>query len=81
MIKLYDKDTRAFKLIEVVTFIGVLEFSDHVGDSQMTDMEQEDAELPCGVPNEDKLPKLHAITYRRNHLINSIKQLPRSEVG
>lgn len=33
-----------------------------------------------GVPNEDKLPQLHAITYRRNYIFNSIKELPKSKV-
>jgi len=44
LIKLYDKDVRAFKLNDVVTFVGILEYSseqaateaqqfDHEGDS------------------------------------------------
>ena len=39
-------------------------------DSQMTDLEKE--ELPCGVPNEEMLPKLHVITHRRNYVKNTI---------
>jgi hypothetical protein len=66
LIKLYDKDTREFKLNDVSTFIGVLEFNEVAQDSQMSDPEKE--ELPAGVPNEDKLPKLHVITYRRNYV-------------
>ena len=45
----------------------------------MTDPEKE--ELPAGVPNEDKLPRLHVITYRRNYVQNSIKQLPKLAVN
>lgn len=85
MIKLYDKEARAFKLNDLVTFIGVLEFSvpvhDPHQDSQMTEYDQEHADLPCGVPNEDKLPRLHVITHRRNLLHHNLSQLPKQSVA
>jgi len=85
LLKLYDKNIREFKLNDFVTFIGILEYLppppvDPYGDSQMTEYDKEEADLPCGVPNEEKLPKLHVITYRRNLVLNSIKQLPKTEV-
>jgi hypothetical protein len=47
LLKLYDKDTRAFKLNDVVTFIGILEFSPPgpAQDSQMTEYDNEEADL------------------------------------
>jgi len=83
LIKLYDKDTRAFKLNDVVTFIGILEFSPPgpAQDSQMTEYDkEEEADLVHSVPNEDKLPRLHVIAHRRNHVMHSIKQLPKQSV-
>ena len=86
LLKLYDKNIREFKLNDFVTFIGILEYTkppavDPHGDSQMTDYAQEADDLPLGIPNEDKLPKLHVISYRRNHVLNSIKQLPKPEIN
>ena len=62
LIKLYDQNIRAFKLNEVVTFIGVLEFNteeevkgveevDAEGNSQMAAVE-DDHLMQTGIPNE-----------------------------
>ena len=32
------------------------------------------------VPNEDCLPHLHVITYRKNHAINTLRELPLKKV-
>ena len=48
----------------------------------MTDYENgEEEELALAVPNEDKLPQLHVITYRRNYIFKNIKQLPFCKVS
>jgi len=33
------------------------------------------------VPNEDCLPHLHVVTYRKNYAINTLKQLPQSSIS
>jgi hypothetical protein len=40
LLKLYDSDIREFKLQELVTFVGILEYQkpNPVADSQMTDL-------------------------------------------
>ena len=37
-------------------------------DAKRDHFDPEKEELPAGVPNEDKLPRLHVITYRRNYV-------------
>ena len=58
LIKLYDSDIRAFKLNDVVTFMGVLEFSDPKQSDEDTHMMQQDEgeEFRTGIPNERMLP-------------------------
>jgi hypothetical protein len=65
LIKLYDENIRAFKLNEVVTFVGHLEFTQplQTGDEEMKD---ETDDIKTGVPNERLLPQLHVFTFKRN---------------
>ena len=95
LIKLYDKDIRAFKLNEMVTVIGVLEYTeaqaeaqpqryDQEGDSQMTEEENiipAEQMLATAVPNEENLPHLHVITYRKNHAVNTLRELPLRKIS
>jgi hypothetical protein len=69
LVKLYDENVRAFKLNDNVTFIGVLEFNQREpGDIHMSD---DDSGFNQGIPNEQTLPHLHAITFRRNLLLKA----------
>lgn len=36
--------------------------------------------MATAVPNEDCLPHLHVITYRKNHALNTLKELPLKKV-
>ena len=96
LIKLYDKDLRAFKLNEMVTVVGVLEYTeeqalaqprqfDQEGDSQMSHEEENiipaEQMLSTAVPNEDCLPHLHVITYRKNHPLNTLRELPLRKIS
>lgn len=78
LIKLYDDNTRCFKLNENVTFIGILEFRNQSGeDAQMQDADQFEGRIP----NEQNIPHLHAITYRRNQILNNNPALKASSVA
>ena len=73
LIKLYDEHRTSYKLNDVVTFVGILEYTpptEPLGsqDSQMKNFEdQEDRDiLAAGVPNADKLPHLHSIFAMKN---------------
>lgn len=88
LIKLYDQNIRAFKLNDVVTFIGVLEFNteeevkevDAEGNSHMAAVE-DDPLMHTGIPNEQYLPHLHALTFRRNHSLNTNSVLRKSQAN
>ena len=57
LIKLYDSNIRAFKLNDVVTFIGVLEFAEPKSDEDTQMMQEgEGEEFRTGIPNERMLP-------------------------
>lgn len=67
---MYDSHIGAFKLNEVATFIGVLEFRPRSGTEDQHMKESED-ELHTNIPNEHMLPHLHVITFRRNNSLNN----------
>lgn len=73
LIKLYDDHARNFKLNDVVTFIGHLEFNKaEIGEDTPMKGAQEDEEMRTGIPNEHILPHLHVFAYRNNQrLINN----------
>jgi hypothetical protein len=48
------------------------------GDVQMHNADEK--AFAAGIPNEDKLPHLHAITHRKNLLINSNRLIKKNEV-
>lgn len=81
MLKLYDSDIREFKLQELVTFVGILEYQkpSPVADSQMTDL-QAGEDFAQGIPNEATLPHLHVICHERNYVTKNLKQMPESEI-
>lgn len=82
LIKLYDEQVRAFKLNDNVTFIGVLEFNTATTntDEEMKSEEQTPQELSQGIPNENRLPHLHAITFRRNQTVHVNSVLRHSQL-
>lgn len=87
LIKLYDDNIRAFKLNDVVTFIGIFEFNseeenkvDEEGNSQMAAVEDH-GDFRTGIPNESQLPHLHAISFRRNLSLNTNLVLPKAHAN
>ena len=78
--KTYDSDLRNFKLLESVSFIGVLEFTKPQPwqDSQMSEVNEED--FGSGVPQDSDLPHLHVLCHERNYIMNKITELPLAEV-
>lgn len=56
LIKLYDENIRAFKLNDVVTFIGILEFNPSTAeeqkDTEMVDANSTESQLRTGIPND-----------------------------
>jgi hypothetical protein len=79
IVKLYDRNINSFKLNEQVTFIGVLEFNhqqqekpqsqdqipQNTGDAQDQQEQQMMDSFFTGIPNENQLPHIHAITTRK----------------
>ena len=37
--------------------------------------------LATAVPNEDCLPHLHVIVYRKNHALNTLRELPLKKIS
>jgi len=66
VVKLYDKNISAFKLNEQITFIGVLEFkAPEPENAEMQEQAVKEDGFFNGIPNEDRVPHLHAITSRK----------------
>jgi len=63
----------------VVTFIGVLEFTEPKPDEDTHMSESED--FRTGIPNERMLPSIHVLAHRRNHSINNNRVLKRAEAN
>ena len=91
LVKVYDDLVRHFKLNDNVTFIGVLEMqkSGHKGDEEMKDesagagsMYEDFVDIGgTGIPNENQLPHLHAITFKQNSTIHNTQILRKSDVS
>lgn len=90
IIKLYDKNISAFKLNEQISFIGVLEFN-HVSQSKDTSQipQLQSADLDpnsmidgflSGIPNENSVPHLHAITSRKMAVLQNPDLLKYAQV-
>lgn len=82
ILKVYDEDIHTFKLTDLVTVVGVLEFQqpDAQADSQMTDM-QAGEELSKGPANAEAMPNIHVLGYASNYTLNSLPQLPKKQVS
>jgi len=79
LVKLYDSNVRAFKLNELVTFVGHLEFAVPSDEEMKDDSGQQ--ELQTGIPNERLLPQLHVFTCVRSRVLNENPVLPLSKVS
>ena len=78
--KTYDSDIHKFKLLETVSFVGVLEFTKPHSwqDSQMTEVN--DGDFGSGAPSDSEVPHLHVISHQRNYIMNRIAELPATEI-
>ena len=78
--KTYDSDLHNFKLLETVSFIGILEFTKPTAseDSQMTEVNVED--FSSGIPLDSDLPHLHVLCHEKNYIMNRLVELPAKEV-
>ncbi|CDW86598.1 mini-chromosome maintenance complex-binding protein [Stylonychia lemnae] len=86
LIKVYDENVRSFKLNDNLTVIGILEFNKRQSeDEEMKNVSGGDDDYDpmarTGIPNEQNIPHLHVITFRKDLILNNNQLLKRSQVN